>query len=334
MNAVRTVALAALTTAIVVHAVSVGVVLAALFVLGTADTFANSASSAMLPMVVDKRDLGGANARFTFGWVTLGQLAGPPIGAILFAVGTGWPFAGETFCAIAALLLFTRVTVPSHGRPLSERRHLLQEVLEGLRWSRDSVAMRALIIQIVTFNVTYGASWSVLVLFSGQRLHLGTVGFGLLTTVSALGSVLGTVSYGWMERHVSLGNIMRYGLILETLTHLVLATTRSPTIAMIILFFFGIHLAYWATTATSVRQRAVPLALQGRVRSVYTFAMMGGLVIGSALGGALAKRWGITAPYWFGFVGCTTILVVIWRQLGDIAHQDAQVIGTADPQHR
>jgi len=111
--------------------------------------------------------------------------------------------------------------------------------------------------------------------------------------------------------------------VLETLTHLVLAATTSPAVAMTIMFLFGIHLAYWATTATSVRQRAVPLDLQGRVGSVYTFAMMGGLVVGSALGGLLASRWGITAPYWFGFFGCAVMLVALWQQIGNVAHHDA-----------
>jgi MFS family permease len=324
MNTVRAVALAALTAAILTHTATVVVILAALFVLGLADTFVTSASGAILPMLVAKPDLGVANARFTFGWVSLSQLAGPPIGAALFAIGAAWPFAGETICGVAGVMLFTRVSLPPHGRAKAERRHLRVEIAEGLRWSWNSAAMRALIIQILTFNVTYGASWSVLVLFSEQRLGLGSIGFGLLTTATALGSVVGTMTYGWLERHVRLGSIMRYGLILETFTHLVLATTRTPAVALAILFLFGIHIAYWATIATSVRQRAVPMELQGRVGSVYGFALLGGLVVGSALGGVLAHQWGITAPYWFGFFGCAVILVAIWRQIGNIAHEDAQ----------
>jgi MFS family permease len=326
MNFLRAGALAALTATILAHAVNVWIVLIALLLLGTADTFANSASGAVLPMLVEKRDLGIANARFTFGWVGLSQLTGPPVGAALFAIGAAWSFGSETACALAGVLLFTRVVLPPHGRAPADRRHLRHEILEGLQWTRRSPAMRALVIQILTFNITYGASWSVLVLFSQQRLHLGTVGFGLLTTVTALGSLLGTMTYGWLARHVSLGSIMRYGLVLETLTHGVLAATTRPAVAMVILFLFGIHLAYWATTAMSVRQRAVPLELQGRVGSVYTMALMGGLVVGAGLGGLLASTWGITAPYWFGFFGCAVILAAIWREIGNVAHEDAKII--------
>lgn len=57
---------------------------------------------------------------------------------------------------------------------------------------------------------------------------LGSVGFGLVTTVSAAGGLAGTLSYGWLTRRISLGDLMRIGLVIETLTHLALAATSSP----------------------------------------------------------------------------------------------------------
>lgn len=329
MNLLRALVLAVLTATIALQVVNVWVVLTALLLLGTVDTFANPAAGAVLPMLVHRRDLGVANARLTFGWVGLGQLSGPPTGALLFAVGAAWPFAGESVCAVAGVLLFRRVLLPVDARAPRDQRRLGPEIREGLRWTKNSLAMRALVIQIVTFNVTYGASWSVLVLYSQERLHMGTVGFGLLTTAGAVGSLFGTLTYGWLERHVSLAAIMRYGLVLETITHGVLALTTRPAVAMLILFLFGIHLVYWATTANSVRQRAVPLELQGRVGSVYSIALMGGLVVGSLLGGVLADARGITAPYWFGFAGCAVMLTALWRQLGNVAHEDTTILTEA-----
>ncbi len=46
-------------------------------------------------------------------------------------------------------------------------------------------AVRTLVLTIFTFNITFGAAWSVLVLYATERLDLGEVGFGLVTTVSA-----------------------------------------------------------------------------------------------------------------------------------------------------
>jgi hypothetical protein len=99
--------------------------------------------------------------------------------------------------------------------------------------------VRTLTLAIVTFNVTFGAAWSVLVLYATQRLGLGAVGFGLLTTVSALGG------------------------------------------------------------------------------------LAGGILAGQAIGGVVAQLWGVTAPFWFAFVGSAIILTLIWRQLGHIAHAES-----------
>ena len=42
---------------------------------------------------------------------------------------------------------------------------------------------------ILIFNVTFGAAWSVLVLYAAEHLDLGNVGFGLVTTVTAAGGL-------------------------------------------------------------------------------------------------------------------------------------------------
>jgi len=160
------------------------------------------------------------------------------------------------------------------------------------------------------------------VLYAHQRLGLGAVGFGLLTMVSAAGGLLGTALYGWITRRVSLGNVMRVGLIIETLTHLGLAVTTSPWIASLIFFIFGAHAFVWGTTSITVRQRAVPAHLEGRVNSVNTISVYGGLVAGSAIGGTLAAHYGVTAPFWFAFAGSAIFVALLWRELTRIAHAD------------
>jgi predicted MFS family arabinose efflux permease len=140
--------------------------------------------------------------------------------------------------------------------------------------------------------------------------------------VSAAGGLLGTATYGWITRRVSLGNVMRIGLIYETLTHLALALTRSPLVAGVIFFLFGAHAFIWGTTSLTIRQRAVPSHLQGRVGSVNGICVYGGLVVGSLIGGTLAAQWGVTAPFWFGFAGSAVFVVLIWHQLRHVAHAD------------
>ena len=64
-------------------------------------------------------------------------------------------------------------------------------MVEGVRWLVAHPPMRTLALTIFTFNVTFGAAWSVLVLYAGERLGMDEVGFGLLTTAMAVGGVVG-----------------------------------------------------------------------------------------------------------------------------------------------
>ncbi|HEY5150130.1 MAG TPA: MFS transporter, partial [Mycobacterium sp.] len=200
--------------------------------------------------------------------------------------------------------------------------HLHHDIIEGFRWVIHHPAVRTLVLTIFIFNITFGAAWSVLVLYASQRLGLGDIGFGLLTTVMAAGGLLGTACYGWITRRVSLGNIMRAGLIIETLTHLALALTTSAWVALPVFLVFGAHEFIWGTTSVTIRQRVVPTNLQGRVGSVNMVGTYGGLVIGSGIGGVLAQHFGVAAPFWFAFVGSAVFVIVIWRQLSHISHDD------------
>jgi len=318
----RAVILLLLTASILTHRVDTAVVLVALFLFGVNETFGDTTTATLLPMLVDKRDLGIANSRAFTGVIVWNQLAGPPIGAVLFAAGMALPFISETVCVLAGVILITRVRLPDHvGRARAATR-VREDIREGWRWLWAHPAVRTLAITIFAFNITFGAAWSVLVLYAQQRLGMRELGFGLITTVTAAGGLVGAASYGWLERRVPLGVIMRGGLIIETLTHLALALTRWAWFALIVFTIFGAHASIWGTTSTSVRQRAVPAEFQGRVSSVYLTGVVGGIVIGSAVGGLLASAWGITAPLWFGFAGSAIILALIWRSLLQIAHAD------------
>jgi len=320
---VRLAVLLLLVTSLLTHRVDIAVVLAALFLFGVVETFGDTTTTTLLPMLVDKPDLGIANSRAMTGLVVWNQLAGPPVGAALFAAGMALPFVSESVCVLAGVLLISRLRLPAHGAQ-DRRSRVRDDVRDGWRWLWGHAAVRTLAITIFTFNVTFGAAWSVLVLYARERLGMDALGFGLITTALALGGLLGGACYGWLERHLRLGVIMRGGLIIETLTHLTLALTRWAWLALIVFVIFGAHAFIWGTTSTSVRQRAVPAEFQGRVGSVYLTGVVGGILIGSAIGGFVASAWGVTAPFWFAFAGSAIILAVIWRSLLHIAHTDEE----------
>ena len=311
-----------LSVSILTGEINVPVVLTAMFLLGTADVFSNNAFGTLTPMLVDRADLVVANARVQGGFLVLVQLIGPAVGAALFAADKAAPFIGQAVLLAISAGFATRIGVPGTVAEARSTRRIRRDIADGVRWVVHHPAVRTLVLTILIFNVTFGAAWSVLVLYARQRLGLGSVGFGLLTAISAFGGLIGTLSYGWITRRLSLGAIMRIGLIIETFTHLGLALTTVPAVAMAIWFVFGAHAFIWGTTSITVRQRAVPIELQGRVGGVNGIGTFGGMVIGAALGGVIARHWGITGPFWFAFVGSGVFVILIWRQLAYIAHDD------------
>ena len=314
VNLFRAFVLVVLTAMIVTGVVNIALVLATLFVLGTSETFADAASSTLIPSLVAREDLGVANARQQGAVLLLNQLVTPPIGAFLFAIGMALPFGANAAGFALGAVLVSRVAASTRPDRPAGPSHLRREIAEGIRWLVHHPPMRTLALTILLFNVTYGAAWSVLVLYAGQRLGMDAVGFGLITAATAIGGIVGTVAYGSLERRFSLADLMRIGLLIETATHLVLALTTSSTVALVTFVIFGAHAFVWGTTSTVVRQRAVPDALMGRVGSVYRIAIMGGIVVGTPIGGLLARAFGITAPFWFGFFGSALLVVILWRQ--------------------
>jgi MFS family permease len=318
--------LAALAILIITGHVNIGLVLTAMLLLGTAEVFSNTASAALLPLLVHRDDLTLANSRLQAGFVAVFQLAGPPLGAVLFAAGVPYPFVGQAILVSLGAVLITQVRRRAVIARESAARRVGAEIVEGFRWVRSNAAVRTLVLTILVFNITFGAAWSVLVLYAKERLGMDAVGFGLLTTAAAIGGLAGTTAYGWITQRISLFNLMRVGLIVETFTHLGLALTTQQVVALGIMVAFGAHAFIWGTTSVTVRQRAVPHGLQGRVASIYALATFGGIVAGSALGGPIASRWGITAPFWFACVGSAAFVILIWRELSHIARQEQSAV--------
>lgn len=318
-NGLRALVVLGLVAFLITGSANVWIVLGTAFLYGTAETFADSAGSTLLPMVVRPADLGTGNARLQAGHLVANQLAGPPIGAFLFAVGAFWPFLLEILCVSLAVILVSRISrtpAPARDVEAGVRPHAIRE---GLQWLRHNAPVRTLVLIILVFNVTWAAPWGVLVLYATEYLEIGAVGYGALTTASAIGGFVAIGAFGWLERHVSFATLMRVCLSLEVLMHLTFALTRSPAVAFVVMFGFGLYAFVWGTISTTVRQRLVPMELQGRIASVNMVGVFGGLVIGQFLGGIIAQTWGPTGPWWFAFAGSAVTLAVVWRSISHIA---------------
>ena len=127
-----------IAASIVTDTVSIAVILAALFVLSTAEVFADNASQTLLPMLVRREDLVVANSRIQAGIVTINQLVGPPIGAALFAIGMAVPFVGQAVLVAMGAMLVSRIALPRVPRDRAVATAVRREIAEGFR-DRKSV---------------------------------------------------------------------------------------------------------------------------------------------------------------------------------------------------
>jgi MFS family permease len=317
VDGLRAVALAMLGTAVLLHRDSIWLLYGTLFLLGTGETLFRAASLSMLPAIVRPEQLERANGRLSAARTLVHDMVAGPLGGLLFAVAAAVPFLVDagTF-AVGALLLALLPgrygAVPAAGG--AGRSSLRTEITAGLRWLLAHRLLRTLAVLIGLLNVTLTAALSILVLLATRRLGLGSVGYGLLFTALAVGGLVGGLAGDRIIRRLSASVTLRAGLVIETAFHLALALSKSPAVIGVAFALFGVHGALWMMVSTSLRQRLTPPAMLGRVNSAYLFLAAGGNAIGALLGGVVASRFGLTAPYWIAFVVAAVVTAVTWRE--------------------
>jgi MFS family permease len=308
----RAVVLGALAVLVAVGIDPLALVYVVLFLLGTSETLADNAGSALLVGTVPKEHLGRANARLFATFTVTNQLAGPPIGAWLFAVGSAVPLGFDAVSFLVAGILVSRIAARPMPRPATRER-LTTQVRQGVRWLWHHPGIRTLALAILVMNITFSAAFATWVLFARERLGLSEAQFGLLIAAGAVGGLAGAPLYHWLEPRVGSLTLLRAGMVIETCTHLVLAVTRNPYVAGITMAVFGVHAIVWGTVSTTARQLATPDELLGRVNSVYLLASIGGSALGALLGGAIAQQYGLAAPFAVAFVAMTLVTAFTWR---------------------
>jgi MFS family permease len=315
VDCLRAVAMAGLVAAVLLHTAALGVLLAVLFLVSTGEVIERSAGQALVPVLVPRDRLERANG-WLFGGAMVGQqMVAGPLGGWLFALAAAAPFIANaaTFLVSAAVLSLLAGSYRATPAASQAAGSVRREVLDGLRWLAHQRLLRTMALLIGLLNVTLTAAIAVLVLLARQRLGLGSVGYGLLFTSLAVGGLLGALVGDRLVARFTATWTIRIGLLVEAGTHLVLATSRSAVVVGVALFLFGIHGALWGMVGNSLRQRLAPPDMLGRVASSTLFVSAGGNCLGAVLGGGLASAFGLTAPYWVGFVVAVVVSAATWR---------------------
>ncbi|PWU55885.1 MFS transporter [Micromonospora sp. S4605] len=314
---VRVAALAVLAVAIMTDRAGVALLYAVLFVINTGEIVFRAASQAMVPAVVPRDLLERANGWLSGGSTLMhGMLAGP-LGGFLFVLAASSPFLANAVTYAVSAVLLALIAGSYRPGPASVGgatvRSVRADIVEGFRWLAGQRLLRTMTVLIGLLNLTLTAAIAVLVLLAAERLHLGSVGYGALFTCMAVGGVLGAAVGDRLIARIGATWTIRVGLLVEAGLHLALAASRSAAVVGFALFAFGAHSSLWNIVANSLRQRLTPTALQGRVGSTILFIAAGGNCLGALLGGAVAATFGLTVPYWIGFVVAVGVSAATWR---------------------
>lgn len=315
MDAVRVAAMGLLAVAVAVGHAPIALLYAVLFGVNTGEVVFRTASQALVPAVVPRARLERANGWLAGGYTLMQGMVAGPVGGFLFLVAASIPFfvnAG-TYAVSAVLIAMVAGRYRGSDAVDARPRSVRADVSEGFRWLIRQRLLRTMAVLIGLLNVTLTAALAVLVLLARDRLQLGSVGYGLLFTAMAVGGVLGSVTGDRLVARFSATWTIRIGLVIEAATHLVLAASRSAYLVGFALFAFGVHGTLWGIVNSSLRQRLTPPAMLGRVGSASLFIAAGGNCVGALLGGVVATRYGLTAPYWVGFVVAVLVTAATWR---------------------
>ncbi|MCE3553996.1 MFS transporter [Pseudonocardia sp. RS11V-5] len=238
----------------------------------------------------------------------LARIVGPAVaGVLIVAVGTGWVFLinAVSFAAVITGLLLMRPEKLYRTERVARAPHQLRDGLAYVRGRADLVAVMVLVFLVSTFGINF---FMTLALLARNVFDRDAEGYGLLTTLLAVGSVLGTTMAARRTRKPRLRLVAGAGLAFGALLVVagLMPTYVSAGIALVPVGFAAL---IFTTAANSSVQLSVDPTVRGRVMGLYMLLLLGGTPVGAPLLGLLAAHFGGRAPLVVG--GIVTVLSVV-----------------------
>ncbi len=333
IDTARGVLMAGFTVLVATRGVSIGVLCAVAFALGTAQTVFDNAATALLPTVVAAGGLARGNARLRSAQAVAVEFIGPPLGGLLFALAAPLPptLDAVSFITAAALIatlprtIRTRTTrtAASAGTAqpnrsagsagsVSARTRVAADIGDGLRWLAHQPFLRTLTAVTAVLGAITGALLAVLVLYVRDVLGLGGAGYGILFGCYGAGSIAGALGCPRPLRRHPAGRLLTAALTTTALILTALAATTNPAVAAAALAVFGVAGGVWGVTDATLWQTLVPNALLGRVASAYRTTVATAMTLGAGLAGVTAHTAGIPTT----LLGCAALTAALTATLG------------------
>ena len=304
--------LGGLAVAVLAGAASIWLIYVVAFVLGILETLFDTAAQAILPNIVPRERLTAANGRLLAAEFTMNQFVGPPMGGLLAAVGLGIAFGTTAAGYLGAALLIAGLAGSFRAEQTGPPTRIDQEIREGIAYLFRHRLLRVLAIVIALLNLAQGAVWAILVLYvvAPGPMGLSEVGFGLLLTTNAVGTIAGTIVAGPIERRLGKPNLFVACVIVLAAGNVALASSTNPFVVGGVFAIGGIFLGAFNVAYQSLRQRIVPDRILGRLVATFRMLGWGALPLGALLGGVVGEAFGLTAVFWAAAAATLILLPV------------------------
>jgi MFS family permease len=287
------------------------------FTTGLAQAFGGPAYQALIPSLVDKKDLPNAVALNSIQF-NVARVLGPLAFGVTIAVFMKWGFTdaqGMAACFAlnaASFLIVIWALMSLHVKhiPTTSAGSMRDQMGTGLSYVRNNGSLVALIILAATTTFLGFAVLTFLPLFTKTVFKEGAETYSHLLAFSGAGSVVGALIIAWLGKFPRMGLtalIMQavYGLLI-----LGFAISHVLWVSEILLFLTGAALMVVFSTVTSLIQLIAPNEMRGRVMSIYMVAFRGGMPLGSLVSGYLATYIG--APMVIGINGVLLVVVAMY----------------------
>ncbi len=263
--------------------------LALTFILGIGGALSAPAWQAVVPRLVPRSELAAAVALNSAGF-NLARAVGPAIGGLIVAAsGPAMVFLlnALSFLGIIAVIYWWK---PEAADQPTGRERVGSAVVAGLRYTRYSPPLRAVLIRTAAFIIAASALWALLPVIATRRLGLSAGGYGVMLGSIGVGAVGGAGILPRLRKRLSPDHIVALLTLVFAGGMCVLAYVQNLVVLNIALLGVGVA---WLTVTSSLNvsaQTTVPAWVQARALGVYLLVFQGGFAAGSAV-------WGLVADY-------------------------------------
>jgi predicted MFS family arabinose efflux permease len=265
--------------------------LALTFTLALGGALSAPAWQAIVPQLVSRRQLAAAVALNSAGF-NLARAVGPALGGLLVAA------AGPAAVFILNALSFLGIMIviyrwkPAPRDPGAVPERVGSAVAAGIRFTRHSPPLRAVLVRTAAFIFAGSALWALLPVVATQQLGQSALGYGIMLGSIGLGAVGGAAIMPRMRERLSPDQIVTVLTLVFAAGTLGLAYISNFLLLNIVLVAVGLA---WLTITSSLNvtaQTTVPAWVMARALGVYLLVFQGGFAGGSAVWGIVAEQFG------------------------------------------